>query len=75
MDSSNRSDDIKAGYQQKKTMKKEKKKVGLIKEKERCILLTGVTISRQDPGATQAHLASRLALTLEMMIVTNKHKK
>ena len=33
-----------------------------------------MTISRQDPGATQAHLASRLALTLEMMIVTNKHK-
>ena len=34
-----------------------------------------MTISRQDPGATQAHLASRLALTLEMMIVTNKHKQ
>ena len=33
-----------------------------------------MTISRQDPGATQAHLASRLALTLEMMIVTNKNK-
>ena len=32
-----------------------------------------MTISRQDPGATQAHLASRLALTLEMMVVTNKH--
>ena len=76
MDFSNRSDDIKAGYQQKeKQWKKRRGMFDWLRKKKDAFFFTGVTISRQDPGATQAHLASRLALTLEMMIVTNKHKK